>query len=65
MNGLLDGTVVLPESLGRQLRVGATQLLDANGNSSGWDVTADASDLDLAGVVALDRQRSWPLSSGS
>jgi uncharacterized protein (TIGR02099 family) len=61
----LDGTVVLPESLGRQLRVGATQLLDANGNNGGWDVTADASDLDLAGIVALDRQRSWPLSSGS
>lgn len=61
----LDGTVVLPEALGRQLRIGATQLLDGNGNGGDWDVTAVASDLDLAGVVALDRNRSWPLTSGN
>jgi uncharacterized protein (TIGR02099 family) len=60
----LDGTVELPESLGKQLRVGATQLLDGNGNGGDWDVTAAASDLDLAGVFALDRSRNWPLSSG-
>ena len=60
----LGGTIVLPELLGRQLRVGATQLLDENGNGGGWDVTVEASDLDLAGVAALDVSRSWPLSSG-
>ena len=31
------------------------ELLDADGNGSDWDVTAVASDLNLAGVVALDR----------
>ena len=61
----LNGTVVLPESLGRQLRFGATQLLGENGNGDGWDVTVDASDIDLAGVAALDTSRGWPLSSGS
>jgi uncharacterized protein YhdP len=60
----LGGTVELPESLGTQLRVGATQLLDG-GNGGGWDITVDAGDLDLAGVAALDRSRSWPVSSGS
>ncbi len=60
----LDGTVVLPESLGRQLRVGATQLPDGEGTGSDWDVTVDASELDLAGVIALDRSHNWPLSSG-
>jgi hypothetical protein len=61
----LGGTVDLPESLGTQLRVGATQLLDGSGNGGGWDVTVDAGDLDLAGVAALDRSRSWPALSGS
>ena len=61
----LDGMVALPESLGTQLRIGATQLLDGRGNGGGWDVTVDARDLNLEGVAALDRSRSWPLSSGS
>ena len=61
----LGGMVALPESLGTQLRVGATQLLDGSGNGGGWDITVDAGDLDLAGVAALDRSRSWPVSSGS
>ena len=60
----LDGMVALPESLGTQLRIGATQLLDGRGNGGGWDVTVDASDLNLEGVAALDRSRSWPISSG-
>jgi uncharacterized protein YhdP len=61
----VDGTVALPESLGRELRVGATQLLDGTGNGGGWDVTVDARDIDLAGVAVLDTSRSWPLSSGT
>jgi len=61
----LDGMVALPESLGAQLRIGATQLLDGRGNGGGWDVTVDARDLNLEGVAALDRSRSWPLLSGS
>ena len=61
----LDGLLELPESLGRQLRVGAVQLLDASGNGGGWDVTAEASDLDLAGLAGLDRSQRLPLSSGS
>ena len=60
----LGGTVALPESLGRQLRVGATQLLDRSGNGGGWDVTVEASDLDLAGIAALSVSGSWPFSSG-
>lgn len=61
----LDGTVALPESLGRHLRIGATQLLDGTGNGNGWDVTVVAEDMNLAGVAALDRSRVWPLSSGT
>jgi uncharacterized protein (TIGR02099 family) len=61
----LDGTVALPESLGRQLRVGATQLLGGDGDAGGWDVTVDASDIDLAGIAELDTLHSWPVSSGS
>ena len=61
----LSGTVALPKSLGTQLRIGATQLLDGSGNGGGWDITVDAGDLDLAGVAALDRSQSWPVSSGS
>ena len=60
----VDGTVALPESLGGQLRVGATQLLDGRDAGGAWDVTVEASDLDLAGVAALDQARNWPLSSG-
>ena len=61
----LDGTVALPESLGKQLRVGATQLLGRNGVGDGWDIKVDASDIDLAGVAGLDTSRNWLLSSGS
>jgi uncharacterized protein (TIGR02099 family) len=61
----LDATVVLPESLGRQLRVGATQLLGDTASGGGWDVAVDASEINLAAVAALETSRSWPLSSGS
>ncbi len=61
----LDGMVALPDSLGRQLRIGATQLLDGNRNGGGWDVKLDARELNLEGVAALGPSRSWPLSSGS
>jgi len=60
----LDATVALPESLGGQLRVGATQLLDDSDGGGAWDVTVEARDLDLAGVATLDQARNWPLSSG-
>ena len=61
----LDGVIVLPDSLGRQLRIGATQLLERRGNGGGWDVKVEARELDLEQVAALDRSRQWPLSSGS
>jgi uncharacterized protein (TIGR02099 family) len=61
----LEGTVTLPESLGGQLRIGATQLLGENVAGDGWDVKVDASDVYLAGLAALDTSRSWPVSSGS
>jgi uncharacterized protein (TIGR02099 family) len=60
----LGGTVALPESLGRQLRVAATQLLEGTGNGTGWDVSVDASDLNLAGIAALDVSHGWPITSG-
>jgi len=61
----LDGMVALPDSLGRELRIGATQLLDGSRNGGGWDVKIDAKELNLEGVAALGQPRSWPLSSGS
>jgi uncharacterized protein (TIGR02099 family) len=61
----LDAMIALPDSLGRQLRIGATQLLDGSGNGGGWDVNVDARELNLEEFAALDRSRDWPLSSGS
>lgn len=61
----LDGLVALPDSLGSQLRIGATQLLDGSRNGGGWDINLDARELNLEGVAALDQSRGWPVSSGS
>ena len=61
----VDGSVRLPASLGRQLRVDATQLLGESEQSRGWDVTLEASDLILTGLAEFDDSRDWPLNSGT
>jgi len=61
----LDAVVALPDTLGRQLRIAATQLPDGRGQAAGWDVAVDGSNIVLAGVAALDETRRWPLSSGN
>ena len=61
----VDGSVSLPESLGRSLRIDATQLLGESEQSRGWDVTLEATDLILTGVAGFDDSRNWPLNSGT
>jgi uncharacterized protein (TIGR02099 family) len=61
----VDGSVRLPASLGRSLRFDARQMPGATEPASGWDVTAEASGLVLAGVAGFDDSRNWPLSTGT
>ena len=61
----VDGSVSLPESLGRSLRIDATQLLGESEQGRGWDVTLEATDLVLARLVEFDDSRDWPLNSGT
>jgi len=61
----VDGSVSLPESLGRSLRIDATQLLGESEQGRGWDVTLEATDLILTGVAGFDDSRNWPLNSGT
>ncbi len=61
----IDATVGLPDSLGGQLRIAATQLLGEPEQSRAWDITVEASDLILPGLVAFDDTRRWPLTSGT
>jgi len=61
----IDGSVRLPASLGRSLRIDATQLLGESEQSRGWDVNLEATDLILTGVAGFDDSRNWPLNSGT
>jgi len=61
----VDAVVALPDTLGRQLRIAATQLPDGHGRAAGWDIALDGSRVVLPGVAALDETHRWPLRSGS
>lgn len=61
----VDGSVSLPASLGRSLRIDATQLLGESEQGRGWDVTLEATDLVLTGVAGFDDSRDWLLKSGT
>ena len=60
----VDASVILPESLGQSLEVRATRLENGRDSGSGWDVAVEVSDIDLSGIVAMDRSRQWPAIVG-
>jgi uncharacterized protein (TIGR02099 family) len=49
----VDADIRLPETLGRQLRVAATQILVAPVAERSWDIIVDASEINLPGWSAL------------
>lgn len=61
----VDSSIRLPETMGRQMTVGATQLLDVPVPERHWDVTIMARDLELPGWSALADDVVTPLRSGS
>ena len=60
----VNASVTLPDGLGRNLDISATQLLGEDDEGQGWDITIEAADLFLPGIVAHDRSRIWPVTSG-
>ncbi len=60
----LAADVRLPEDLGRQLSVSATQLLAAAEEEQQWDVFIEAEDIDLAGWSKLRKSADRRLLSG-
>ncbi len=60
----IDSVVRLPDSLGRQLEIGATQLA-AEGDGSGvWDISINGRDLVLTGLTALVDDVITPVADG-
>lgn len=49
----VDATLLLPESIGGQMTVAATQMLVPQVGERGWDMTIEAEDLELAGLAGL------------
>jgi uncharacterized protein (TIGR02099 family) len=60
----MEALVRLPASLGRQLRVDATQLLGESERPRGWDVSFSVDDLSLATLAGFVDRPDWPLTSG-
>jgi len=60
----VDADIRLPEDLGRQLSVSATQLLALPEEERHWDVVVEASDVDLAGWSALQQSGERRVLSG-
>ena len=50
-----DADIRLPEELGRQLSVSATQVLEAPADERSWDIFVDADDISLPGWSELSR----------
>ena len=61
----VNATIELPDDLGGQVALAATQLLADADSSSTWDVTVDVDDVALAGVTALHSAGIASFSSGT
>ncbi len=59
-----DANVRLPDDLGRQLELSATQLLNVPAEQRQWDVFLEATDIDLAGWSALRQADDFQVFSG-
>ena len=60
----IDGSVRLPDDIGRSASVSATKFFD-NPAASGWQVSLDVSDLVLPGLVRLAPDDRYSFGSGS
>ena len=60
-----DASVRLPENLGRQMTVTATQLLDLPDEERGWDMSLEIDDVDLAGWSDLQWATDREVYSGT
>ena len=61
----IDAGVRLPDGLGRQLGISATQLLTLPQEERHWDVVVEADDVDLAGWSQLQGKSDWHVLSGA
>lgn len=61
----VDAGIRLPTTMGRQLTVVATRLVDVEPDERRWDVNVSGRGLELAGWTALVADRITPLASGS
>ncbi len=61
----LDAGVRLPEELGRQLGISATQLLTLPQEQRHWDIVVEADDVNLAGWSQLQRKSDRHVLSGA
>ncbi len=61
----VDASIRLPDSMGRQISVAATQVLEDVPADRRWDVTVAGRGLKFAGITALVADRITPLASGS
>ncbi len=61
----LDADIRLPEDLGRQLELSATQLLTVPPEERHWDIAIEAPDVDLAGWTKIQGIGDQELLSGS
>ncbi len=60
----IDSLIRLPEELGRQVTVNATQLISPEAAGQAWDVTVDARDLELGGWATFVGGRLGELREG-
>ncbi len=61
----IDADVRLPDDLGRQLSISATQLLDIPQEERQWDIAVEADDIDLAGWSELQTSEEPRFLTGS
>ena len=61
----IDADVDLPEDLGRNLNIAATQMLSGPADERAWDVSVEINDVKLAGVTALQPSEAARFESGS
>ena len=60
----IDADVRLPETMGRQMTVAATQVFGSNPENPAWDVSITARELAMDGWTALVADKVVPLASG-
>jgi uncharacterized protein (TIGR02099 family) len=60
----IDAEVDLPNDLGRNLSIAATQMLSGPAEERTWDISVDINDLNLAGVTAMQPSEAVRFEAG-